>query len=384
MGGRPCRFCLFFGEGRKTSQHLMTNKKRSKSLDSTRVKNSLGIWAFGPNVTRFVPPGYHPEVTNEDMVTRTKRVVDGLADVIDGLEYHYPGEINETTVDAIKAALGSVDIYSLAAGLHPDPTYKLGVFINPDKALRRKGIEILKRGVDLAATLGAHFIIWPGAEGYNYNFQRDYAYTWDQFVAGVGEVVAHAASRGVTVFLEHKNSEPAMNILMRNISATLYTIERVTRLGVDTSRLLVNMDWQHLIMNGENLAEYAALLHSEGKLGHQHGNSGWGTFDDDNMAGASFFMQTLELAMTLQDVGYGSKGERVGFDLYPYTEDQVAAVRRSVLQWEFIDDLARKIDRKALEEARAKADAVEGYRIVYEVLGLDKAYTERIIARHKH
>ncbi len=59
-------------------------------MADTRVKNSLGIWAFGPNVTRFVPPGYHPEVTNEDMVTRTRRVVDGLADVIDGLEYHYP------------------------------------------------------------------------------------------------------------------------------------------------------------------------------------------------------------------------------------------------------------------------------------------------------
>ena len=352
-------------------------------MESNQVKNSVGIWAFGPNATRFVPAGYHPEVVNEDMVTRTHRVVNGLADVVDGLEYHYPGEINEENVEAIKAALGPMDIYCLAAGLHPDPTYKLGAFINPDPAIRRRGIDTLKRGVDLAAVLGAHFIIWPGAEGYNYNFQRNYARTWDQFIDGVGEVVAHAASRGVTVFLEHKNSEPAMNILMRNIAATLYTIDRVRRLGVDTSRLLVNMDWQHLIMNGENLAEYAALLHSDGKLGHQHANSGWGTFDDDNMVGAAFFMQTLELAMTLQDVNYGAQGQRIGYDLYPYTEDQVAAVRQSVIQWAFIDDLARKIDRKALDEARASADAVGGYQVVYEVLGLDKGFVEGIIARRK-
>ncbi|MDQ6642995.1 MAG: xylose isomerase, partial [Chloroflexota bacterium] len=71
------------------------------------------------------------------------------------------------------------------------------------------------------------------------------------------------------------------------------------------------------------------------------------------------------------------------YDLYPYTEDQIAAVRQSVLQWAFIDDLARKIDRKALEAARTNADAVEGYRVVYEVLGLNKAYTESIIARRK-
>ncbi len=352
-------------------------------MESNQVKNSVGIWAFGPNATRFVPAGYHPEAVNEDMVTRTHRVVNGLADVVDGLEYHYPGEINEENVEAIKAALGPMDIYCLAAGLHPDPTYKLGAFINPDPAIRRRGIDTLKRGVDLAGVLGAHFIIWPGAEGYNYNFQRNYAHTWDQFIDGVGEVVAHAASTGVTVFMEHKNSEPAMNILMRNIAATLYTIDRVRRLGVDTSRLLVNMDWQHLIMNGENLAEYAALLHSDGKLGHQHANSGWGTFDDDNMVGASFFMQTLELAMTLQDVNYGAQGQRIGYDLYPYTEDQVAAVRQSVIQWAFIDDLARKIDRKALDEARASADAVGGYRVVYEVLGLDKGYIESIIARRK-
>ncbi|HEY6406070.1 MAG TPA: hypothetical protein VIY29_01250, partial [Ktedonobacteraceae bacterium] len=89
------------------------------------------------------------------------------------------------------------------------------------------------------------------------------------------------------------------------------------------------------------------------------------------------------LAMTLQDVGYGTMGQRIGYDLYPYTEDQVAAVHQSVLQWAFIDDLARKIDRKALVEARANADAVEGYRIVYEVLGLNKAYAENIIARRK-
>ena len=52
------------------------------------------------------------------------------------------------------------------------------------------------------------------------------------------------------------------------------------------------MDWQHLIMNGENLAEYAAMLAAEGLLGHQHANSGWGTFDDDNMVGATAFMET--------------------------------------------------------------------------------------------
>ena len=89
------------------------------------------------------------------------------------------------------------------------------------------------------------------------------------------------------------------------------------------------MDWQHLLMNGESLAEYAALLAAEGLLGHQHANDGWGTFDDDNMVGTIRFMETVELALELRRCGYGDDGERLGFDLYPYTEDAVGAVARS-------------------------------------------------------
>jgi xylose isomerase len=133
----------------------------------------------------------------------------------------------------------------------------------------------------------------------------------------------------------------------------------------------VNMDWQHLLMNGENLGEYVALLDSEGLLGHQHANSGWGTFDDDNMVGATAFMETVELALELRRAGYGRNGDerRLGFDLYPYTEDQVGAVRRSVLQWRFIDETAGRIDAAALEEAQDRKDAIRAYELVYEALG---------------
>ena len=112
------------------------------------------------------------------------------------------------------------------------------------------------------------------------------------------------------------------------------------------------MDWQHLIMNGESLAECAALLDAEGLLGHMHANSGWGTFDDDNMVGATAFMETLELAVELRRCGYGERGERLGFDLYPYTEDAVAAVRRSIVQWRFIESVAARIDDDALRGAQ--------------------------------
>jgi xylose isomerase len=350
-----------------------------------RVKNSLGIWALGANVTRFVPPGYHPDAGRESTLEKTKRAAEGLHDLLDGLEYHYPGEVSEYNADQIIDVLREygMTLPVIASGLHPDPTYALGSLTNPDDQLRRRAIDTNKKGVELAAHLGASFIIWPGAEGYNYPFQRQYAETWKRFIDAVGEITAHAAERDVKVFLEHKNSEPAMKILMRNIGMTLFVIAKVRELGVDTSRLLVNMDWQHLIMNGENLAEYADLLAAENKLGHQHANDGWGTFDDDNVVGTNFFMQALELAMVLQDLGYGAHGEIVGYDLYPYTEDQLGAVRRAILHFEFLWDLASKIDRNAMADARQRADALAGMKEVYLVLGLDPAFEKALIEQRR-
>ena len=158
-----------------------------------------------------------------------------------------------------------------------------------------------------------------------------------------------------------------MKILMRNIGMTLHVIHTLRARGI--SNVQVNMDWQHLIMNGESLGEYAALLAAEGLLGHQHANSGWGDFDDDNMVGATYFLETVELALELKRAGYGDNGEHLGLDLYPYTEDAVEAVRRSVMQWRFIESIAERIDESALRVAQAEKDAVRAYEIVYAALG---------------
>ena len=331
------------------------------------LKTSLGIWALGPMITRFVPVGYQPQWTSEPIVDKVKRAVEGLGDLIDDYEFHYPYEINEDNAEAVKAALGGHGIYCVATGLHLDPLFGRGGLCSPDASVRKEAVRRTVAAVDMAGTLRANFIIWPGIEGYNYPFQTPYRESWAWLVEGIGVAAQRCKDHGIKLFLEHKNSEPAMKILMRNIGMTLHVIHKLRAQGLDN--VMVNMDWQHLLMNGENLAEYAALLAAEGLLGHQHANSGWGTFDDDNMVGATAFMETLELALELRRAGYGEKGERLGFDLYPYTEDAIAAVRRSVLQWRFIDSVAARIDESALRGAQAKKDAIRAYEIVYKALG---------------
>lgn len=338
-----------------------------------RLKNSIGVWAFGPNATRFVPRGYHLEAIGEDMVERTKRVCAGLVPYFDGLEFHYPGEVNFDNLPAIQRALKDhgMDLYSVPVGFHCMDEFHQGSFVNPDAKKRRLAVKLGKETVDLAKAARATMIIWPGGEGYNYPFQVDYKSQWGYLIENIGTVADYAAKMKVKVFLEHKNSEPAMNVYMRNIGMTLFLIQKIREAGFDTSTLSVNMDWQHLIMNGEPLAEYAALLMGEKKLGHLHANSGWGTFDDDNMTGSLNFMEAIAIAKELQMGGYGKKGERIGFDLYPYTEDACAAAVRSVKQWEFIYDVALAIPTDEFMARRRQRDAVGCYELVYAALGYD-------------
>jgi len=331
------------------------------------MKTSLGIWAFVAMATRFNPGGYKPELAGATTVEKVRTAVEGLGDLMDDYEFHYPQELNRDNLDDIRAALDGHGIYAVATGTHLNARYGKGGISSPDDAVRNDAIAEALEVAELAGEIGAQMILWPGVEGYNYPFQTPYQESWARFVDGVGQVATKCADGGVMLFLEHKNSEPAMKIFMRNIGMTLHVIHKLRARGIDNVK--VNMDWQHLIMNGETLAEYAALLAAEGLLGHQHANSGWGTFDDDNMVGATAFMETLELALELRRANYGANGERLGFDLYPYTEDAVEAVRRSVLQWNFIDGVASKIDEQALRAAQADKDAVKAYELVYAALG---------------
>ena len=90
------------------------------------MKTSLGIWALGSMITRFVPGGYKPEFGAETTAERVGRAVGGLGDLIDGYEFHYPQELNEDNLDEVRSALAGHDIYCMATGLHLDPRFGRG------------------------------------------------------------------------------------------------------------------------------------------------------------------------------------------------------------------------------------------------------------------
>ncbi len=63
------------------------------------MKTSLGIWAFGAMATRFNPGGYKPELAGASTVSKVRTAVEGLGDLIDDYEFHYPQEVSRENLD---------------------------------------------------------------------------------------------------------------------------------------------------------------------------------------------------------------------------------------------------------------------------------------------
>ena len=112
------------------------------------MKTSLGIWALGPMVTRFVPGGYQPEHGRRDHGRegaprrRRARRPDRR------LRVPLPAASSrEDNLDEVRAALDGHGIYCIARGLHLDPRFGRGGLVSPDAGDARRGAcELTRRG----------------------------------------------------------------------------------------------------------------------------------------------------------------------------------------------------------------------------------------------
>jgi xylose isomerase len=118
------------------------------------MKTSLGIWALGPMVTRFVPGGYQPD-RSEPVAEKVHRAVAGLGDLMDDYEFHYPGELSRENLDDVRAALDGHGIYAIASGLHVDPRFGKGGLTALDDTVRTEALRLCLEAADPTSPAGS-------------------------------------------------------------------------------------------------------------------------------------------------------------------------------------------------------------------------------------
>ena len=252
--------------------------------------------------------GYWPELTGRPSLAQLVRrasSVDGLTE----LDLNFPDHFEQDPVEIGKmvAACG-LGLSGLAMRYYSRPEFKRGAFTNPDRAIRRAAIDLTKRGIDAARSMGAPMVtLWLGQDGYDYAFQCDYPSLWSDEIEAIAEVAAH--DKDCLISIEYKPNEPRAYAVMPDAATTLLAIREV-----GAANLGVTLDFAHALYADEQPAFAAALILRHSKLLGLHLNDGYGKRDDGLMVGAVHEQATLEL---LREVHRGGFDGAIYFDTFP-------------------------------------------------------------------
>lgn len=314
------------------------------------------------NAFRLGADRYWPgrnRITTLDLLERAA-TVPGL----NAADLNYPDHFADATTTELSAGLErlGMTLNGVAMRYYTDPGFKIGAFTNPDPKVRRAAIDITRKGIDALAQMGGRLMtLWLGQDGFDYSFQADYSRLWDETISALQEVAAHNPE--VDVAIEYKPNEPRSYALMPDVATTLLAIRET-----GAKNLGVTLDFAHVLYADEMPAHAAALIGRHSRLLGVHLNDGYGKRDDGLMVGSVHPVQTVELLVQLQRMGYSGA---IYFDTFPDHSglDPVAEAHTNILAVERLRAVAAELAGDAeLSTAIAAQDAPTSQRIINAAL----------------
>jgi xylose isomerase len=294
-----------------------------------------------------------------DLMARAA-TVPGLAAV----EVNYPDHLEGTGAAELRERLQELGLglNGFAMRYYSEPGFKAGALAHADPGVRRRAIDLTRRGIDALAEAGGDLMtLWLGQDGYDYPFQRDYGRQWDLCRDALAEVAAHHP--GVQIAIEYKPNEPRAFALLPDAATTLLMLAEV---GAPNTG--VTLDFAHALYADEMPAAAAALIARCSRLLGVHLNDGYAKRDDGLIAGSVHPVQTIELLWTIERRGYGNA---IYFDTFPDAAglDPAGECAANIGA---VEGMMRVVDRlrghEALARALAAGDAVASQAIVQAAL----------------
>lgn len=314
-----------------------------------------GIWAFGQFVDRYAADGYGPARSTQDMLDAAARVEDLVY-----LDINVPFATESLTAAEVRTMLDDRGLRCRAATPHIYMReYMKGSFTNPDRSKREQTRRRVEEAIEAARVLGAGYVkFWPGQDGYDMPGQADYLQLWEYTIDGIREICS--AHPDVQFAIEYKPKEPRVRMTLSNAPKTILAIQET---GCDN--LGIVMDFGHSLMAGESPTESLLLIHRHGRLTSAELNDNWRDWDDDLPVASVHLFETMEYLLGLRRIGWT---DPVLLDQFPFREDPVAAVRRSIETIQMLDEAVGRVDTAALAAAQDRQDALAAQAILWNAL----------------
>ena len=297
--------------------------------------------------------------TAADMIARAGQVAG-----IDAADLNYPDHFDAHSPAQMSEVLSGAGLAlnGLAMRYYTDPGFRLGAFTHPEARVRRAAIDITRRGLDALAEMGGQIMtLWLGQDGVDYSFQGDYAAMWEATVEALAEVADHNPALDIAV--EYKPNEPRAFALLPDLGMNLLALAEVNRPNTG-----ITLDFAHVLYAGEIPAQVASLVARKSRLLGVHLNDGYGKRDDGLMVGSVHPVQTVELFLELDRIGYDGV---IYFDTFPDHGglDPVAEAAANVHMADRLRTVAARLaNAPDLTLAIARQDATASLRIVADAL----------------
>ncbi|NNE81856.1 MAG: TIM barrel protein [Silicimonas sp.] len=313
------------------------------------------------NAFRIGAAAYWPgknTITTADLLQRAATAGLNAADLNypDHFVDDSPGDLSRVLDDSGMALNG------MAMRYYTDPAYKLGAFTHPEARVRRAAIDETRRGLDVLSEMGGSLMtLWMGQDGFDYSFQMDYGAAWDRTIEAMAEIADH--NPAIDIALEYKPNEPRAFALMPDAATTLLAIREIGRKNTG-----VTLDFAHVLYADEMPAFAAVLVARQSRILGVHLNDGYGKWDNGLMVGAVHPVQTVELLVQLERLGYGGA---IYFDTFPDHSglDPVEEARTNIEVVTRLRAIAHGlVDNADLQSAIMRQDAPVAMRLVQAAL----------------
>ena len=323
----------------------------------TRYRYAARLNSFATRPELFWPER-DERPTTLDLIDRAA-TVEGLT----ALDVNFPQQTEGLGLPELRGRIADrgLTLNGFAMRYNGDPAFRSGAFTNADPAVRRRAIDLSRRGLDEAREAGGRMLtIWPGQDGVDHPFGADYARLFDWEVEGIRQVAEHDPDFPVSI--EYKPSEPRSIMVLSNVSATLLAIAEAA-----APNLGITLDFGHVLEADTSPALAAAMVGRRGRLLGLHMNDGYGRRDDGLMVGSVHTVQTIELLRQLRRDGFDGA---IYFDTFPDVAalDPVAECAANIVTIEAMFDVIDRLPEAELEAALQRQDAVAAHRLVQAAL----------------
>jgi xylose isomerase len=250
--------------------------------------------------------------------------------------------------------------------LFSDAKWKLGGITNANKSIREEALAFALKGCDVAKELGCTTVaLWPGSDGWDYNFEVNYGHLLDRFIDGCIAINNKAKSLGLRFGIEAKLHEPREGNMVTPTSHMTILVAKLVNEACGGKNMGIAVDYGHEQMYA---VEPASMLYTAKKAGVEvinfHLNdSKTHSNDEDRIAGTGDIWRFCDFCYATIDTDYqGWFGE----DQFTYRTDPVKSMAQSR---EFFANIMKRAmliyaHKAELEKARSTGDAIATINVV--------------------